>query len=67
MAPCVQDTVKVEITAEKEGNAGYCVFSASGYSIKFDGFTKLYEDITADEDSDTNIPDVKAGDVLKLK
>lgn len=67
MAPCVQDTVKVEITAEKEGTAGYCVFSASGYSIKFDGFTKLYEDITADEDSDTNIPDVKAGDVLKLK
>ena len=67
MAPCVQDTVKVEITAEKEGTAGYCIFSASGYSIKFDGFTKLYEDVTADEDSDTNIPDVKAGDVLKLK
>ncbi len=67
MAPCVQDTVKVEITAEKEGTEGYCVFSASGYSIKFDGFTKLYEDVTADEDSDTNIPDVKAGDVLKLK
>ena len=67
MAPCIQDTVKVEITAEKEGTQGYCVFSASGYSIKFDGFTKLYEDVTADEDSDTNIPDVKAGDVLKLK
>ena len=67
MAPCVQDTVKIEITAEKEGVAGYCVFSASGYSIKFDGFTKLYEDVTADEDSDTNIPEVKAGDVLKLK
>ena len=67
MAPCVQDTVKVEITAEKEGTTGYCVFSASGYSIKFDGFTKLYEDVTADEDRDTNIPDVKAGDVLKLK
>ena len=67
MAPCVQDTVKVEITAEKEGAPGYCIFSASGYSIKFDGFTKLYEDVTADEDSDTNIPDVKTGDVLKLK
>ncbi len=67
MAPCVQDTVKIEITAEKEGINGYCLFSASGYSIKFDGFTKLYEDVTADEDSDTNIPDVKAGDVLKLK
>ncbi len=67
MAPCVQDTVKVEIKAEKEDAQGYCVFSASGYSIKFDGFTKLYEDVTADEDSDANIPDVKAGDILKLK
>lgn len=67
MAPCIQDTVKIEITAQKDGTEGFCIFSASGYSIKFDGFTKLYEDVTADEDSDTNIPDVKAGDVLKLK
>ncbi len=67
MAPCVQDTVKVEIIAQKDGAEGYCVFSASGYSIKFDGFTKLYEDVSADDDSDAAIPEVKEGDALKLK
>ncbi len=67
MAPCIQDTVKVEITAQKQGEDGYCLFSASGYSIKFDGFTALYEDVTADEDSDSTIPEVKTGDTLKLK
>ncbi len=67
MAPCVQDTVKVEITGKKDGETGYCVFSASGYSIKFDGFTKLYEDVTAEDDSDAAIPDVKEGDTLKIK
>ncbi len=66
MAPCVQDTVKIEIKAEKEGVAGYLMFSASGYSIKFDGFTALYEDATDDGD-ESAIPEVKTGDVLKLK
>lgn len=67
MAPCMHDTVKVEITAEKESQEGFCVFSASGYSIKFDGFTALYEDVTADEENDSAIPNVSTGDVLKLK
>ncbi len=67
MAPCVQDTVKVEIKAEKTGDDGYCMFSASGYSIKFDGFTALYEDAVDDGDSESAIPEIKAGDALKLK
>ncbi len=67
MAPCVQDTVKVEIKAQKPGDTGYCVFSASGYSIKFDGFTALYEDAVDDGDGENIIPDIKAGDSLKLK
>ncbi len=66
MAPCVQDTVKIEIKAEKEGAAGFLMFSASGYSIKFDGFTALYEDAVDDGD-ESAIPEVKTGDVLKLK
>ncbi len=66
MAPCVQDTVKIEIKAEKAGTPGYLMFSASGYSIKFDGFTALYEDAVDDGD-ESAIPEVKAGDVLKLK
>ncbi len=66
MAPCVQDTVKIEIKAEKRGVSGFIMFSASGYSIKFDGFTALYEDAVDDGD-ESAIPEVKAGDALKLK
>ncbi len=66
MAPCLQDTVKVEIKAEKSGVDGYCLFSASGYSIKFDGFTALYEDAVDDGD-ESAIPEIKVGDSLKLK
>ncbi len=66
MAPCVQDTVKIEIKATKDGEPGYLIFSASGYSIKFDGFTALYEDAVDDGD-ESAIPEVKAGDALKLK
>ena len=67
MAPCVQDTIKVEINAEKQGVDGYCVFSASGYSIKFDGFTALYEDAVDDGDSASTFPELKVGDNVKLK
>ncbi|MBO5065169.1 MAG: type I DNA topoisomerase [Clostridia bacterium] len=67
MAPCVQDTIKVEIKAEKEGAEGYCIFSASGYSIKFDGFTALYEDAVDDGDSAGTFPEIKVGDAVKLK
>ena len=66
MAPCVQDTVKVEIKAQKPGNDDYCMFSASGYSIKFDGFTALYEDAVDDGD-ESAIPELKEGDSVKLK
>ena len=67
MAPCVQDTVKVEIKSEKSGVNGFCMFSASGYSIKFDGFTALYEDATADDENSSTIPPMSAGDNLKVK
>ncbi len=67
MAPCVQDTIKVEIKAEKDGVDGYCIFSASGYSIKFDGFTALYEDAVDDGDSASTFPEIKVGEAVKLK
>lgn len=67
MAPCVQDTIKVEIKAEKSGADGYCIFSASGYSIKFDGFTALYEDAVDDGDSAGTFPEIKVGETVKLK
>ena len=67
MAACIQDTVKAEIKAEKAGVDGYCIFSASGYSIKFDGFTALYEDTSDNAESESTLPEIKAGDALKAK
>ena len=62
MAVCVQNTVNVNITA------GDYLFKASGYSVKFDGFTVLYEE-GKDEDSEEGgaLPEMKEGDILKLK
>ncbi len=62
MAACVQNTVAVDITA-----ADY-LFKASGYSIKFDGYTVLYEEGRDEEDAESGaLPEMAKGDVLKLK
>lgn len=62
MAVCVQNTVNADITA------GDYLFMASGYSVKFDGFTVLYEEGRDDASEDgAALPDMKEGDVLKLK
>lgn len=66
MVNCLQDTVKVEIKAQKEGVEGFCLFSASGYSVKFDGFTVLYQ-ADDEEESENNMPEMKEGDLLKFK
>ena len=69
MAPCVQNTVKAEVTAATAADSAkgkFCLFSVAGYSVKFDGFTKLYE-ITDDEDENSNVPELKAGEQLKCK
>ncbi len=67
MAACVQDTVKAEIKATRPGESGCCIFSASGYSVKFDGFTALYEESTDEDKSENNIPEIKEGEAVKLK
>lgn len=62
MAACVQDTMAVDITA-----ADY-MFKASGYSVRFAGFTVLYEEGKDDETAESvTLPPMKEGDVLKLK
>lgn len=71
MAECVQDTVKVEISAAKpedRANGKHCIFSASGYSIKFEGYTRIYEVSTdEDEEGESVLPEIKDNDALKLK
>ncbi len=64
MESCQQETIKIEIDAK-----GY-TFSATGYSVKFDGFTVLYEEKTDDSskgDAEAPLPPVAKGDVLRLK
>ncbi len=65
MAVCVQNTLKVEIKAEKDGTDGFCLFSASGYSVKFDGFTRLYD--LDEEKAGSVLPDLKVEDQVKPK
>ncbi len=67
MASCVQNTQKLEIKGVKDCEDKYCLFTASGYSVKFDGFTVLYDLGDKDEDK-TKLPEgLASGDDLKLK
>ena len=67
MASSVQNTVKAEIIAKKDGDGDkFCLFTAAGYSVKFDGFTKLYE--LAEEETDKGVlPEIKADEKLKIR
>ena len=61
MALALLDTVSVEITAGR-----HC-FKASGFSVKFDGFTVLYvESSDNDEESGTRLPALTEGEVLAV-
>lgn len=62
MQNAVMDTVSVDISA-----AG-CLFKASGYSVKFDGFTKLYEESRdGDAEQGGTLPVITKGEKLKAK
>lgn len=57
MAACVQDTVSTDITA------GEHLFKASGFSVRFDGYTRLY----TEAEQETNLPRLEEGEHLTLK
>lgn len=59
MANALMDTVSVEIEANGAN------LRATGYSVKFDGFTVLYEESKDEEKS--VLPEINEGDILKLK
>jgi len=68
MSDCLLNTTKAEIVAYKDGDKDhYCLFTASGYSVFFDGFTALYEAKNDDEEDQTVLPVLNEGAVLKLK
>lgn len=62
MANCVHDTCQVDIRADKY------LFKASGYTVRFEGYTVLYVE-GKDEESDENgpLPTLNEGDVLHLR
>ncbi len=71
MANCVQDTVKAEITGANETDKSqdkFVTFVANGYSVRFDGYTRLYETGTdEDEEEEGKLPKISEGDAIKMK
>ena len=61
MANCMLNTVAADIEANG------CVFRATGNTVKFDGFTVLYEEKNDDEEKKNVLPEMKKGDELKLR
>ena len=64
MANALLDTMSAEI------QAGNCTFTASGYSVKFKGFSVLHvesKDSNPDEEENKERPPLEEGDVLKVK
>jgi DNA topoisomerase I len=61
MASCILNTISVEVV-----NGDY-QFKASGSNVKFDGFMKLYEYTTEEEEDGTNIPELAEGERLVKK
>lgn len=61
MADCIMNTANAAI------DANGCQFKASGYSVKFDGFTALYEETKEEADEASMLPPLSKGDVLGVK
>lgn len=63
MSNALLDTVSVDITADN------CGFKSSGYSVKFDGYTVLYEEAkdSVSEEENKVLPDIQEGDIIKVK
>ena len=61
MENAVFDTVSVDIMANN------CLFKANGYTMKFDGFMKLYHEVKEDEEESNSLPKILENEILKLK
>lgn len=64
MAGALLDAVSVKIAV------GDYIFTSSGFTVKFDGFTKLYEvskDEGEQEESSVALPEMKKGEALNVK
>ncbi len=66
MMPAVYDTVSADISA------GRCLFRAQGATLRFKGFTAVYEESReddarpAEDDAESAVPQLEEGEVLRL-
>ncbi len=88
MMPAVYDTVSADIEATRvslrpptaqagsgapvTNDAGGCLFRAQGATLKFKGFTAVYEEsredeAPSDEDAEGAVPQLREGEVLRLR
>ena len=68
MAPAVYDQVSVDVVATPVNGAERHLFRATGSTMKFDGFTRLYrESRDEEEEEESRLPALQAGQVLKLR
>jgi DNA topoisomerase-1 len=67
------NTVSVDISAGKTGTSAVCLFKSNGYTVKFDGFMKLYVETSENGDENENVdgkgalPKLSEGEILKLE
>lgn len=68
MAACIQDTVSAGILADCGNELNY-TFNASGFTVRFDGFTVLYVEgkDEAGEEEGGVLPPLKEGESVKAK
>ena len=60
MAECIQNTKSIDILA------GDYIFRSSGYTVKFDGFTVLYQDVNENAEKAKLLPELKEGEELTV-
>lgn len=56
----------LDVTAVEISNGDY-ILKASGSTINFEGFMKVYEYLTEDDDENVNLPTLKGEDILAKK
>lgn len=61
MGECILNTTQVDISANNY------IFKSSGYNVKFDGFTVLYQDVKDDEEKAKELPILKNDMKLRKK
>ena len=71
MAPAVYDTTTVDFDLEGRKDGTRYLFRATGSILKFDGFTRLYQEAREDGDKKTlddlsPLPEVKDGEACRL-